>query len=88
MVGRTIERLLSERLQAYPAVALVGPRQCGKTTLARAMEGAYFMARLNTTANMINASRRFLVSQTRRPSDDGRRVSCNLSSFLDYLATP
>ena len=42
MVARTIERLISERLEAYPAVALVGPRQCGKTTLARAMEGAYF----------------------------------------------
>lgn len=35
IVGRTIGRLLSERLEAYPAVALVGPRQCGKTTLAR-----------------------------------------------------
>ncbi|MGE3800658.1 MAG: AAA family ATPase [Candidatus Kapaibacterium sp.] len=26
----------------YPAVALVGPRQCGKTTLARSFEGKYF----------------------------------------------
>jgi predicted AAA+ superfamily ATPase len=42
MVARTIQRLLSERLEAYPAVALVGPRQCGKTTLAKAMEGTYF----------------------------------------------
>ena len=42
IVERTIERLLSERLEVYPAVALVGPRQSGKTTLARAMEGAYF----------------------------------------------
>ena len=33
---------LRERLGAFPAVALVGPRQCGKTTLARSLGGAYF----------------------------------------------
>lgn len=37
-----MEHLIRERLEAYPAVALVGPRQCGKTTLAQAMGGAYF----------------------------------------------
>lgn len=34
--------LLHERLAAYPAVALVGPRQCGKTTLARSLDGRYY----------------------------------------------
>ena len=34
--------LLHERLAAYPAVALVGPRQCGKTTLARSLGGRYY----------------------------------------------
>lgn len=34
--------LLRRRLSAYPAVALVGPRQCGKTTLARSLGGRYF----------------------------------------------
>ncbi len=34
--------LLRERLGAYPAVALVGPRQCGKTTLARSLGGRYY----------------------------------------------
>jgi predicted AAA+ superfamily ATPase len=29
-------------LKTYPAVVLVGPRQCGKTTLAKSMAGAYF----------------------------------------------
>lgn len=43
------------------------------------------MARLNTTADMIKASRRFLISQTGKPSDDGRRISCDLPSFLEYL---
>jgi len=42
MIKRTILREIKKRLADYPAVALVGPRQCGKTTLARSMKGAYF----------------------------------------------
>jgi predicted AAA+ superfamily ATPase len=34
--------LLKERLSESPAVALLGPRQCGKTTLARSLKGRYF----------------------------------------------
>ena len=34
--------LLPGRLASYPAVALVGPRQCGKTTLARSLGGRYY----------------------------------------------
>ena len=30
-------RLLEEKLRRFPAVALLGPRQCGKSTLARAL---------------------------------------------------
>lgn len=42
MRRRIIARLVRERLRVSPAVALVGPRQCGKTTLARQLGGAYF----------------------------------------------
>ncbi|MBN2492888.1 MAG: ATP-binding protein, partial [Planctomycetes bacterium] len=42
MLDRTIRSLLLDRLSAYPAVAVVGPRQCGKTTLAQSMSGVYF----------------------------------------------
>ena len=42
MVPRHASRLILERLATYPAVALVGPRQCGKTTLARSLGGLYF----------------------------------------------
>ena len=42
MLDRRVRRELVKRLAAFPAVALVGPRQCGKTTLARSLGGAYF----------------------------------------------
>ena len=37
MITRRISPLLLERLEQFPAVALLGPRQVGKTTLARAI---------------------------------------------------
>ncbi len=42
MIPRDITGLLKMRLANYPAVALIGPRQCGKTTLARSVGGSYF----------------------------------------------
>jgi len=44
------------------------------------------MARLNKTADMIYASKRFLISQILQSSGDDSRISCNLPSFLDHLA--
>lgn len=42
MLKRAAENLVRRRLESYPAVGLVGPRQCGKTTLARALGAVYF----------------------------------------------
>jgi len=42
MIPRKITFVLRRRLSQYPAVALVGARQCGKTTLARSFAGRYF----------------------------------------------
>ncbi len=42
MINRAVQKQIKERLGAYPAVALLGPRQCGKTTLAQAIGGIYF----------------------------------------------
>lgn len=42
MIQRHILRVLKSRLKQYPAVTLVGPRQAGKTTLARFLGGAYY----------------------------------------------
>ena len=42
MLPRKIMPILRARLEDYPAVAVVGPRQSGKTTLARSLGGRYF----------------------------------------------
>jgi len=42
MIKRRIQQQVLKSLATYPAVALVGPRQCGKTTLAQAVGGVYF----------------------------------------------
>ncbi len=42
MKTRAIGPRLKRNLRQYPAVALVGPRQCGKTTLAKSLDGHYF----------------------------------------------
>lgn len=42
MIARDMTTLVRARLKDYPAVGLVGPRQTGKTTLARALSSVYF----------------------------------------------
>lgn len=42
MVKRGTSGLIRARLAQFPALALIGPRQCGKTTLARTFSRQYF----------------------------------------------
>lgn len=42
MIPRIATPLVRARLREFPAVALVGPRQCGKTTLAKSLTRRYF----------------------------------------------
>jgi len=42
MIDRPAAALVRARLREYPAVVIVGPRQSGKTTLAKAIGGTYF----------------------------------------------
>ena len=67
-----VQRLVRPRVEAllrsHPAVALVGPRQCGKTTLARSSPGVYFdleqdadRLRLDLEWDALAAGRRLVV---------------------------
>src|SRR5579863_4303782 len=42
MLRRIVQSELEAKLKTAPAVALIGPRQCGKTTLAQLIGGRYF----------------------------------------------
>ncbi len=42
MLDRHARQEVLKRLAASPAVAVLGPRQCGKTTLAHSLGGSYF----------------------------------------------
>ncbi|MDH4189995.1 MAG: ATP-binding protein [Betaproteobacteria bacterium] len=68
MRKRTVSDLLRSRLAGFPAAALVGARQCGKTTLARRFSTLYFDAeqpadrlRLDLQWDSIVAGRRLVV---------------------------
>lgn len=39
---RALSDVIARRLALFPALALVGPRQCGKTTLAQTLAQRYF----------------------------------------------
>lgn len=48
MVERCIKKLVLSRLLSYPAVSILGPRQAGKTTLAKAISPLYYDFELET----------------------------------------
>lgn len=46
MIDRYISKFIEREMNSFPSVTLFGPRQCGKTTLARAMYPEYSYANL------------------------------------------
>jgi predicted AAA+ superfamily ATPase len=42
MIKRLITKNIASRLKSYPAVAILGPRQVGKTTLAKTLSKTYY----------------------------------------------
>lgn len=63
MVKRNFELVLARNLKLYPAVALLGSRQVGKTTLAKEFEGIYFDLELEEDQLRLNLKWDELVDQ-------------------------
>ncbi|MYD80339.1 MAG: ATP-binding protein [Gammaproteobacteria bacterium] len=68
MMPRTVTRLVQSRLAEYPSVAIVGPRQCGKTTVGKALSQNYFdleqesdRLRLDLAWNDLSSSEQLIV---------------------------
>ena len=68
MISRIYASQVREKLRMFPAVAIFGPRQCGKTTLARQFGGVYFdmetegsQARLDAEWETLAAGRKLVV---------------------------
>lgn len=68
MIPRALTPLIHQRLKKFPAVALLGPRQCGKTTLAKKFGGTYFdleqeaaQARLDAQWDTLVAGQKLIV---------------------------
>lgn len=68
MVPRVATALIRQRLEKFPAVAILGPRRCGKTTLARQIGGVYFdleqeaaQIQLDAQWNQLMTSRKLII---------------------------
>jgi predicted AAA+ superfamily ATPase len=68
MISRIYTQQIRDKLSKFPAVAILGPRQCGKTTLARQFGGIYFdmesqgsQARLDAEWEVITAGKKLVV---------------------------
>lgn len=56
VIQRQAKHLVSDLLADFPAVALIGPRQCGKTTLAHSLGGEYFDLEQGEEQTRLNAN--------------------------------
>ncbi len=65
MLARSIQNTVQKRLKQFPSIALVGPRQCGKTTFSQSLGGIYFD--LEQESDRVNLDIRWdkLMSQSR-----------------------
>lgn len=62
MNPRIFKQKIQDKLGKFPAVSILGPRQCGKTTLARQFDGIYFDMETEGSAARLDAEWESLVA--------------------------
>ena len=72
---RIYTRRVRETLGRFPAAAILGSRQSGKTTLSR----------LHKTADLIDATRRVLVCRIQRKIENPTLLVTDLAGWLKRL---
>jgi hypothetical protein len=65
MIARIYRRQIRDKLGKFPAVAILGARQCGKTTLARSFDGDYFDLENEAGRTRLDAEWESLVAKDR-----------------------
>ena len=78
MITRLHTELILSRLAKFPAVAILGPRQCGKTTLARQLGGLYYDLEQQGTETLLDARWNELKDGTERITLDEAQVCPSL----------
>jgi predicted AAA+ superfamily ATPase len=63
MLSRCIKNQIEQRLSLFPAVTLLGPRQSGKTTLAKTLSPLYFDMETDGDRNRLDAQWGQLIKQ-------------------------
>jgi predicted AAA+ superfamily ATPase len=69
MISRVYERILRAKLKIFPVVLIIGPRQCGKTTLVRKVLPGWRYLDLERTSDLQNLSldtEKFLETHSHR----------------------
>lgn len=89
MISRAVRSLIATLATQFPAILILGPRQCGKTTLARhSIEGTYFDLERPSDYQVFAADPELALSRIGGPLvlDEAQRIPALfavLRSFID-----
>lgn len=87
LIKRTLQKELKLLLKEYPVVALIGPRQAGKTTLAKTLKYDYYNLEDSHTRNFAQNDPKAFLAEIRPPAilDEIQKVPSLLSAIQVFV---